>query len=235
MPSFNRGAPLRKFLALLLSSLTPVLARANTVIDTSGFWDGVGAVQPWGPSPNTDTYGQTFTVGGDTFLGSFSFNVDNSSELAIPYTARVYQWNSVTQSPLGPAIYVSPISSVKSTGNYQVVTATPGINLTSGLQYAALFTTSGAWQGGVAPGAFFGAIFNSGGNGMADVYPGGGFVDASVGNDPNLLTSASWNQTPGDLWFQADFSATPVPEPSSLILLVTGLVMGVALKKRGLN
>jgi len=220
-------------LALLLFALTPLLAAADTLIDTSSFWNGVGAVQPWGPSPNTDTYGQTFTVGSDTLLGSFSFNIDNSSGLSIPYTARVYQWNSVTQRAVGPALFVSPISSVASTGSYQVVTATPGINLTSGLQYIALFTTSGAWQGGVAPGAFFAAIFHNGGNGMTDVYPGGGFVDASVGNNPSLLTSASWNQTAGDLWFQANLITTPVPEPPSLLLIIAGLFgMSVTLKKR---
>jgi hypothetical protein len=232
LPPSIGGAPLRKLLALLLFTLAPILTKADTVIDTSSFWNGVGAVQPWGPSPNTDTFGQTFTVG-DTFLSSFSFNIDNSSGLAIPYTARVYQWNSLTQRPVGPALYISSLSSVASTGSYQVVTATPGINLTSGLQYAALFTTSGAWQGGVAPGAFFAAIFNNGNTGMANVYPGGGFVDASVGNNPNLLTSASWNSTPGDLWFRANFLTTPVPEPSSLILIITGLLaIGITLKNR---
>lgn len=33
----------------------------------------------------------------------------------------------------------------------------------------------------------------SSGSTMLDVYPGGGFVDASVGNDPNMIASANWN------------------------------------------
>jgi len=139
---------MRKLFLLFIFMCTSVTARAgSTTIDTSGFWNGVGAVQPWGPSPNTDTYGQTFTVGSDSLLLNFSFNIDNSSGLPIPYTARVYQWDPTTESPVGPALYISPISSVASTGTYQVVTAAPDVALTDRTQYVALLTTSGAWQG----------------------------------------------------------------------------------------
>ena len=169
----------------------------------------------------------------DSLLKSFSFDIYNAGDHAggslgpIPYTANVYEWNSTTRTLVGPALYISPISLVPFTGGYQVVTSSLNVVLEGGLQYVAFLTPSGA----STPNAYFAAIFNSTDTMMADVYSGGGFVDINVAN-PSLLTSASWNQTPGDLWFQADLVTAAVPEPSSVMLLVTGLLaIGVTLKK----
>jgi hypothetical protein len=232
MPSQNcrSKVPLNLIRLVVAMALlaVPRLASADTIIDTSPSWDGIGAVQ----SP--DTFGQTFTVGSDTLLKSFSFDLFNRGDHTgnsigpIPYTARIYQWNSVAQTAIGPALYVSPTLMVPFIGGtdtspiYQALTANPDVNLVSGLQYVALLTTSGLWQGGVNPDdALVAAIFNSTDTMMADVYPGGGFVDINSGNDPSLLTGSKWNQVSGDLWFQADLA--PVPEPNTLSLLSTGL------------
>ena len=92
--------------------------------------------------------------------------------------------------------------------------ATGAIQLSTGTQYVAFLNAifDGSGNGASMP--------DSSGFGNVDYYAGGKFESLDNGNDLTQLTTRSWFsfQSGADVWFKASFSATAVPEPSSVIL-----------------
>src|ERR1700728_3567456 len=104
--------------------LLPGLAQADTIIDTSGSWNGSSFAFPWGGS-ETATYGQTFTVSdSNTFLNSFSFTLAVTTGSPIQYEAVVAQWNG--SQAVGAPLYTSSVLALPVDGGaFQVVTIDP--------------------------------------------------------------------------------------------------------------
>ena len=192
------------------------VAGAQTTIGAPG---GAG-VSTFG-KPNTQTYGQTFTVptNGDTSLDAFSFWLGASSTLN--FRGYVYAWDNVASRATGSALFTSAIASAPTSasgGFQQVITSTGGLSLTGGAMYVAFLSTSGvAGTGGI-----------SWELSATSPYAGGMFVYANNGENTAAWTGQSWDNFGGsDVRFEMQFSAgqvSAVPEPATVALSATGLL-----------
>jgi hypothetical protein len=196
---------------------------AATVIDDTGNWAGQ-SVGTWGEPPATATVGQTFTVGSDTRLDSFTFYVGhNASFDQLTFAAYVMQWNPASNEAVGPVLYQSGTLNSTDAGNslLPVTVATGGVELTEGEQYIAFFSTSA-----VNAGNGIGWIGYAG-----SAYAGGEFAYSASGTNFSALSSQPWvtnyPDSGGDLAFQMDFNT--VPEPSALAVFS---VFGIGLLVR---
>lgn len=202
-----------------------VKAAHAATINTASSWDGSSLITPFGET-DTATYGQTFTVGADNVLQSFSFFLGGFESEAVDFAAYVMGWDGAQAE--GSILYQSTKQTKDSNSSFEEFTFnTGGINLTSGQQYVAFLSASN----------FFDGILGTTGMGYldSDVYSGGGFVFRNNGSDFSLLTSTPWETFIGngvdDTAFKASFtSSAAIPTPA----LLPGLIgMGVAtLRKR---
>ena len=88
-------------------------ASADTAIDTTGSWDGSNHIGSFG-EPNLATFGQTFTVGNDNVLKSFSFWLRDIGDPDQPdFIAYIARWGG--NSIIGPILFQSPSFTVTST------------------------------------------------------------------------------------------------------------------------
>jgi hypothetical protein len=178
--------------------------------------------------PNTATYGQTFTVGADSKLDSFTFFLDDSLNTDfVDFKAYVYAWDGTKAS--GSALYQGGALSTTNNGGaggfeaFQVLTG--GLSLTTGQQYVAFFSASTLFDS-VQGTANWASV--SGSSSVA----GGGFVFLNNGSNFGQVTTTAWSQdfqcAGCDLSYRMAFSAdTPtVPEPASLALV--GVALGLA-------
>lgn len=152
--------------------------------------------------------GQSFTALGQ-FLDSFSFWVGSGD---IVFTAYVGVWSSDRVS----SILWSGGSQIRPNNNFSRETFTPAISMTLGGTYAAfLVPVSGTAN-----------IFSG-----TNTYAGGSMIQTT--GDP---FSSPWGTiTTGEdaYQFQAIFSGSVVPEPSTWLLLCTGLLgLGIVARRR---
>jgi hypothetical protein len=199
-------------LALGLAA-TPALAQD---VDTTATYGG--EIGSFG-TPNTATYGQTFTVGADNALNAFTMYLDGGWGGPLNFQAYVYAWNG--SRAVGNALFTSATQQLNGGGTTAYDFATGGLNLISGQQYVAFLTTSG-----VANNSYVSALMPFAGWGN-DVYSGGDFVYFNNGNDFAKLTGQDWDCSGcgfGDAHFKADFTAgiSAVPEPAAWGMLIGG-------------
>jgi hypothetical protein len=198
-------------------------AQAATLIDTTPSWDGNSSISYFG-QPNTATYGQTFTVGSDNVLDSFSFFLNQASSSALKFAAYVMQWDG--SKATGPILYQSgPESTTQQNVLQQFTFNTGGTSLVSGNRYVAFVNASNFPDSG----------FGSMGTQFTDAYPGGGFVYQNNGSNFSSLTTNNWNSFgPVDVAFKASLSSKKVPEPTSVLslLAVGAMAAGSTLKRK---
>jgi hypothetical protein len=208
-------------------------AAAQTTIGAGGG----GLIQSWGKD-NTQTYGQTITTPSDNILNSFSFwlgrtstNFPDPSNPSLSFMGYVYEWSEAMSHAVGPALYTSGVfthDATPATPFTEYTFNTGGLSLTTGSTYALFLSTSGL--------AGSGRIQWESATG--DEYAGGHFIFLNNGENTSAWTTDGWSSQPSDLHFEATFAgvSTTVPEPSTWVMLVTGLLaLGVVAMRRRRN
>jgi hypothetical protein len=177
----------------------------------------------FGPAPSgAATFGQTFTVGGENALNSFTMYLDGGAGLPLNFQAYVYAWNG--SRSVGDALYTSGLQTF--TGSIEgnptaFMFDTGAIDLVSGAQYVAFLSVTGlandhrAFAGMPTSGEF-----------LEDTYAGGDFVYSNSATFAGL-NARDWDMPGGvfgDVQFKADFSkgVSPVPEPAAWAMMIGG-------------
>lgn len=197
-----------------LASLIGVMLFGRTVhaefINTVPNWDTTTGYGYVGENNYFATFGQTITVGSDTFLSNFTFNIRNYSTNTAKYGAYVMEWSGVTNKAVGPVLYDSGLIAY-SNNFYSALSINPNINLVSGKQYV-LFLNSSNYFDGLEDRTALGVVNDS--------YAGGSFVALNNGTNFNALTTSTWVVGAGaDFAFKATLSEfNAVPAPSGLLL-----------------
>jgi hypothetical protein len=216
--------------ATLLSLATTGNAQAATIIDTTTSWNGIQKFGPFGENNGSGaTYGQTFTVGTDNTLNSFTFFLDGSDNPdVIDFAGYVMAWDGTKAT--GSILYESAMNSTTlGQGFEQFTFNTGGVNLVSGQQYVAFLSASNYFDNQDGTG-FMGVI-------QSNVYNDGNFVLSFNENRFSELSDQSWMDIQSyDVAFKATFSSgvQSVPEPTSMLGLLTvgGLGLGTLKRKQ---
>jgi hypothetical protein len=194
---------------------------------------------PYYGAPSINALGQTFRVGEEHYLNSFSVYFNAYGILGSPRDFRAYlaRWDGGKASEI---LYVSDTRAVAGNGWNQLPTSWPeqrfvfntgSLNLVTGAQYVAFVSNAG--------------LDTSYGEyslrGTLDAYPDGDFVYVHLpdGAGYEAVTTQPWScyrrePVPAggcnrlDMQFEAVLSASPVPEPSLWHMLGAGLAGMVA-------
>lgn len=206
------------FLAALL--LVAMSAFADTTYNNftgyNDYW------HPFG-NPNTATYGEIFTApnNSDNNLASFSFYMGNPYASGNIITgAYIATW---TGTQAGTLLYDSGSFNYDNNGNEQL-TWTPNITLNPGQQYVMFLSVSNYY------GQSAGKAYISTGDSINGL---GGFVYNNNGGDFNSLFTTPWSGPLTPDW-AVDLQFNQVPEPSSLLMLGTGILGGLGVLRRKL-
>jgi hypothetical protein len=183
-------------------------------------------------SPNTATYGQTFTAP-NSVLDDWTFYLENNTPdgangagNAQNFEFFVMGWNGSMAT--GPVLYQSAEQNIPFNANaagFTPFTVAPDVSLTPGNQYV-MFINESALNVGV-PGEV-----TQGGNSTSPL--GGSFVYLNNGDDFSQVTSGSWSPwTTPDTAYNAVFSGgNSVPDAGSSMLLMSLGLGGIAAMRR---
>jgi len=172
--------------------------------------------------PNTATYGEIFTAPNtDTNLESFSFWAANpvvSGDILLG--GYIATW---TGSNAGTLLYSSPSYDYPNTGEAQISFNTGGVTLVPGQQYVMFLSVSQYY------GQSFGQLQVDAGNPLTGLN---GFAWYNNADDFNGLFTNGWDNYYASPDWAVDLEFTP--EPSSLMLLGTGILGGLGILRRKL-
>ena len=174
---------------------TIVVTRASFAIDTTTGWDGAENATPFGDGAASEVFGQTFVVPADvTILQRLSFwlqhSPDDTSGEDLFFSVVVMAWN--TDRATGPILYESALQSITTAHSMmsEYVVDTGGLMLMPGQEYVAfLSANNGFWDAT--------STLTRVGWQNADNYPDGAAWTLDSDNDPNLITSAAWDNALG--------------------------------------
>ncbi len=232
----------RCFLAVaLVLGLLPVIAFGGEV-NTYPLWNGTDTISPFG-YPNTSTYGEAITTpAGATDVTSFSFWLQSSDGAGFEFEAFISAWDNTNLELTGSMMYLSGVTAAPD-GNLDEYTFTMNLPVTPGTIYmfGATVNDPGAYDvdSDYSDGAVMGGDIESGGN--STYY----FAWNNDTGDGSLLYS-NWNNTPyscadntgascGQGAFLATYSSGAVPEPGSLTLLGSALILLAGMARRRLQ
>ena len=191
-------------------------AFAATVINTTH-----GAAKfELGSYGGSTTYGQTFKVGADAMLNSYSMFLTKMTSENFQFKSYIYQWNGAGVT--GPALFTSGSHQASIGDDREYVFSTTGLKLAPNTQYVAMMTVDGA------PNNAFGTMMPIVAN---TTYSGGSFVFTNTnafGGNWDCGEQCNF----GDAWLKASFSAA-VPETATWGMMIAGFgVVGAALRTR---
>jgi len=214
--------------AVILVAL-PVLAIGGPVNTFPG-WNGTDTIGAFG-NPDTSTYGEAITTpGGMTSVTDFSFWLQESQ--GFQFQAFISPWDNTNYALTGSLLYLSPITTAADgsldeyTFNVGSVPVIAGTIYMFGVTINNVYATDAGLTGTMG-----GDIYS---NGNSTYY----FAWNNDSGDGSLLY-ANWDNAGcadntgacGQAAFLADFNG--VPEPGSLMLLGSGLLLlgGIARRK----
>jgi hypothetical protein len=191
-------------------------AGSQTVISTTG---GGAPLTPFG-KPDAQTFGQTFTTPTANLLQNFTFYLSPAPSLT--FRAYVFAWDAASVRATGSALFTSsPIIGPLGSGFNAITVNVGGLLLNSDAMYVAFFSSSGQGTLGEI------ALQSSWDSPATNQYSGGAFVFLNNGENSGAFTTQTWStnrQGPGsDARFTMAFTSV-APEPSSLILSLTGVL-----------
>lgn len=207
-----------------------VPASAATTIDTTG-GAFAGDISPFGVT-DTSTYGQTFAVGADNFLNSFSLYLSGSPQAAIQFKAYVYNWDG--SKATGSALFSSNLQQYAGSAAQEFSFDTTGLQLNNGSRYVAFLSTAGLQAGRPLATATMPFVNST-------TYAAGDFVYYNTGNNFAQLTNSDWDcgdncsGAYGDAYFKASLSSgvAAVPEPATWAMMILGMgAVGYAMRRR---
>lgn len=226
--------------ALLGSAIAPAAAGAQSTSLTIGSASEAFPMGPFGTLPGgaTVAMGQTFTRPYDAicaltcYMQDFSFWLSPSTDHAsagLRLKAYVAEWDGTKATNV---LYSSEERVGPTVASQQFTFGTSSLSLNAGTQYIAFLSIVGLNGLPGTAAADMDAIF-----GDPDPYANGALVYTNNGAIIGDLTSTDWEwagDTMIDARFDATFTSTAVPEPSSLVLLATGasVLLFMARRKR---
>jgi PEP-CTERM motif len=209
-------------LLVAIACLWPLGAAADPVTITTIGPNGLSQVVVGNfGEPNAATVGQTFIAPARGQLQSFTFYLFPIEGGPARFKGYVSAWDG--EKPTGPLLYESGERQVTTQNVATPVTfATGGLPMTTGLSYVAFLSASGLFDG---VDDFTNLVLQE------DTYPGGGHFALASGNDFSQVFTRPWHGlSPEDLAFRAEVA--PIPEPSTVVLLGTGLAAAAAARRK---